>query len=123
MRRSTRLFWRALHLHCPHCGGGNLFRSWFRMRAHCPACGLPLEREAGAQVGSYMFSIIVAELVFALVLAILLVITWPYPPWTIIQAGMIVLMVVLPVLFYPFSKTLFLALDLWVRPPSRDELS
>jgi uncharacterized protein (DUF983 family) len=93
------------------------------MRAHCPACGLPLEREAGAQVGSYMFSIIVAELVFAFVFGILLLLTWPHPPWTIIQAGMILLMVVLPVLFYPFSKTLFLALDLWVRPPSRDELS
>ena len=70
-----------------------------------------------------MFSIIVAELVFAIVLAILLLFTWPDPPWGLIEAGEIGLMIVLPLFFYPFSKTLFLALDLWVRPPSRDELS
>jgi hypothetical protein len=32
-------------------------------------------------------------------------------------------MVLAPVLFFPFSKTLFLAFDLLFRPPSHDELS
>jgi hypothetical protein len=43
-RRALLLFWRAERLRCPNCGGGPLFRSWFRMRPYCPACGLPLER-------------------------------------------------------------------------------
>jgi hypothetical protein len=40
------------------------------MRPYCPSCGLPLERgEQGYQVGSYMFNIIAAELIFVLFLA------------------------------------------------------
>jgi hypothetical protein len=41
---------------------------------------------------------------------------WPSPPWTLLQYGGGALMVVAPFVFYPFSKTLFLAMDLWVRP-------
>lgn len=122
--RSLRLFGRALRLRCPNCGGGPIFRSWFRMRVHCPACGLPLERgDQGYQVGSYMFNIIAAELVFAAIFLAILVATWPTPPWDLLQYGGIVLMVLAPVVFFPFSKTLFLAFDLLFRPASPDELS
>jgi uncharacterized protein (DUF983 family) len=122
--RGPRLFWRALRLRCPNCGGGPIFRSWFRMRRHCPACGLPLERnEQGYQVGSYMFNIIAAELIFVLVFLAVVLATWPAPPWEVLQYGAIALMVLAPVFFFPFSKTLFLAFDLLFRPPTRDELS
>jgi hypothetical protein len=30
-------------------------------------------------------------------------------------------MVITPFAFFPFSKTLFLAFDLWVRPPTESE--
>ncbi|MBA3522773.1 MAG: hypothetical protein H0T90_09760 [Gemmatimonadales bacterium] len=43
-RQVGRLFWRALRLRCPNCGGGPIRSSWLRMGAHCAACGLPLER-------------------------------------------------------------------------------
>ncbi len=48
----------------------------------------------------------------------ILVYTWPNPPWTPLLYGGIALMIVLPALFYPFSKTLFLAFDLVFRPPT-----
>jgi hypothetical protein len=35
--------------------------------------------------------------------------------------GGIALMIILPVLFYPFSKTLFLAFDLVFRPPMPED--
>lgn len=70
-----------------------------------------------------MFNIIVAELVFAFLFVVVLVVTWPDPPWNLLQYGGIVLMVVAPFLFYPFSKTLFLAFDLLFRPPTPEELS
>ena len=70
-----------------------------------------------------MFNIIAAELIFAAIFVGVLLWTWPSPPWNLLQYGGIVLMVLAPVIFYPFSKTLFLAFDLLVRPPSRDELS
>jgi uncharacterized protein (DUF983 family) len=123
-RYAVRLFWRALRLRCPNCGGRPIFHSWFRMRRHCPACGLPLERgEQGYQVGSYMFNIIAAELIFALCLLAILLWTWPSPPWSLLQWGGVILMVLAPVLFYPFSKTLFLAFDLLFRPATPDELA
>ena len=124
VRRALLLFGRAIRLRCPNCGGGPIFRSWFRMRPYCPACGLPLERgDQGYQVGSYMFNIIAAELIFVLVFLGTVLVTWPSPPWHLLQYGGIILMILAPVLFFPFSKTLFLAFDLLFRPATPDELS
>lgn len=53
-----------------------------------------------------MLNIIAAELLF---------LTWPTPPWTLLQYGGLVLMILAPFLFFPFSKTLFLAVDLLFR--------
>ena len=123
-KRAPLLFWRAIRLRCPNCGGGPLFRSWFRMRPYCPACGLPLERgDQGYQVGSYMFNIIASELLFVLVFLGVVLVTWPSPPWRLLQYGGIILMILAPVFFFPFCKTLFLAFDLLFRPATPEELS
>jgi uncharacterized protein (DUF983 family) len=83
----------------------------------CPSCGLALERkEEGYVVGAYMFNIIAAELVFVGIFVLALVILWPDPPWTLLTWAGAVLMLLMPVLFYPVSKTLFLAFDLIFRP-------
>ena len=122
--RAIALFARALRLRCPNCGKGRLFTSWFRMRPRCPVCGIAVERgEEGYQVGSYMFNIIAAELVFAAVFIGVVVLTWPTPPWTLLQYGGVALMVIAPFIFFPFSKTLFLAFDLFFRPAGRDGLA
>jgi uncharacterized protein (DUF983 family) len=124
MKRAFLLFWRALRLRCPNCGGGPIFRSWFRLRPYCPSCGLPLERgEQGYQVGSYMFNIVISELIFVLLFLGIVVLTWPSPPWRLLQYGGIALMILAPIIFFPFSKTLFLAFDLLFRPATKDELS
>ena len=44
MKRVVVLFARALILRCPNCGGGSLFRSWFKLKPSCPTCGLRLHR-------------------------------------------------------------------------------
>ncbi len=122
LRRLGQLVSRALRLRCPNCGGGPIFRSWFRMGSQCPVCHLSLERgEEGYQVGSYMFNIIAAELVFGATFIGVLLLTWPSPPWNLLLYGGVTLMVVLPLLFYPVSKTLFLAFDLIFRPPGPDD--
>lgn len=118
------LFSRALRLRCPHCGAGRVFTSWFRMRESCPVCGLRFERgEQGYIVGAYMFNIIAAELLFALVAAGVIVATWPSPPWTALQWGGAALMIAAPLICYPFSKTLFLAFDLLFRPARPEDFS
>jgi uncharacterized protein (DUF983 family) len=122
IRRATALFARACRLRCPACGGGPLFVSWLRMCPNCPQCGLGLEREPGYQVGSYMFNLITAQSVYAVVLGVLLLLTWPDPPWAVLTWAGVAGMLVFPVLFYPLSKTLFLALDLFVRPLEPEDL-
>jgi uncharacterized protein (DUF983 family) len=121
---AARLVGRALRLRCPNCGQGRLFLSWFRFRERCPVCGLKVERgEEGYQVGSYMFNIIAAELLFAAVFLAVVAATWPAPPWTLLDIGGVALMIVAPFVFFPFSKTLFLAFDLAFRPATADELA
>ena len=117
LRRAGLLIGRAMILRCPNCGARGLFATWFRMKASCPSCGLRLDRgERGYQVGSYMLNIIAAELIFMAVFLGILFATWPNPPWTVLQYGGALLMVLAPVALYPFTKTVFLAMDLTVRP-------
>ncbi len=116
------LLGRALRLRCPTCGGGPLFHSWLRMRDRCPTCGMRLERgEDGYIVGAYMFNIMAAELSGGAIFLLVLAATWPDPPWNLLLWGGGALMIILPFLFYPFSKTLFLAFDLLLRPASDED--
>ena len=115
--RAVRLVVRALRLKCPNCGGGGLFRRWFAMAERCPSCGLHLERhESGYAVGAYMFNIAAAEGLAVAVMVGLAALTWPDPPWDLLLYGGVALMIVAPMVFYPFAKTLFLAFDLAIRP-------
>jgi len=68
-----------------------------------------------------MFNMVAAELIFAAIFLGILLYTWPAPPWNWLLYGGVALMVILPVLFYPFSKTLFLAFDLIFRPATAED--
>jgi len=99
-----------------------LFTGWFAMRAACGSCGLRTERgEQGYIVGAYMFNIVAAELLWALMFLAILASTWPAPPWDLLLWGGGALMLALPFLLYPFSKTVFLAFDLLFRPVADTE--
>jgi uncharacterized protein (DUF983 family) len=114
---------RALTRRCPHCGSGGLFHGWFRARERCPRCGLRLLRgDEGYAVGTYLFNLVVAELVLFAVMAAVIVATWPDPPWDLLQRWSLVLMVAAPLAFYPFARLLFLAFDLAFRPVRPEEL-
>jgi uncharacterized protein (DUF983 family) len=109
---------RALRLRCPGCGGGPVFVSWLRMCPSCPSCGLRYDREpqGGYWVGSNTINLFATEAVFAVVFTGSLFLTWPDPPWDLITWGDVALMVLFPVFFFPYSKTLFIAVDLTFRP-------
>jgi uncharacterized protein (DUF983 family) len=121
-RRVTAVFTRALRLRCPHCGGGPIFVTWSHLVPNCPVCGLGLERgEHGYWLGAYFFNLMAVETVFTVWFVGFLVWTWPNPPWQLFQVSTIVLMLLVPFAFFPFSKTLFLAFDLLVRPPTEED--
>lgn len=111
-----------MRLRCPHCGGGPIFTSWSRLLPVCPVCGLGLERgEQGYWLGAYFFNLMAMETVFSVWVVGFLWETWPDPPWDVLQISTAVLMVLFPIFFFPYSKTLFLAFDLLMRPPDEPD--
>jgi len=99
--------------------------SWFQIRAGCPACGLRLERDEESEywLGAYTLNFIVTEVLFAAGLLGVLVLTWPEPPWTAILWGGAAQMILTPIVFYPFAKALWLAIDLMFRPPTPEDFA
>jgi uncharacterized protein (DUF983 family) len=119
----TQLMVRALRLRCPHCGGANIFASFFQLAEQCPSCGIRLERgETDYFVGAYLFNLMAVELILFVCVCGFVFVTWPNPPWDLITYVTAVLMLAGCVLCYPFAKTTWLAVDLAIRPLSPEEL-
>jgi uncharacterized protein (DUF983 family) len=121
--RALRLYWRALLLRCPHCGKGRVVQSWFRLHPRCPVCGIRTERgEEDFFLGSMMFNIILSEGLFIAFVIGLIVVRWPDVPWGFLQSWAILLMAAAPFLVFPWTKTLWLASDILIRPVTREEM-
>ena len=121
-RSIPRYFLRALRLRCPYCGGGPAFVRWLRMLPACTNCGIRFDRgERGYWLGAYLANCIAVMVVFTVWWTAVLTITWPDIPWAFLNASTFAWMLVTPFAFYPFSKTLFFAFDLAVRPPEEED--
>ncbi|HEY0581226.1 MAG TPA: DUF983 domain-containing protein [Chloroflexota bacterium] len=118
--RFARLVWRALRLRCPNCGQGRLIKGWFGLRERCPVCQVWLEREEGYFLGAMAVNLIIGEFVPVFGAVAIVISTWPNPPWQFLQIGVPILMGVFPIVLFPFSRMLWLALDWTFRPPTRD---
>ena len=81
----------------------------------CPRCGLHFEREEGYWTGAIMVNLAVTELAFLIAFIGALVVTWPDPPWVGVLIFVLAVNGVVPIAFYPFSKTLWVAGDLAFR--------
>lgn len=122
--RLVRLTLRALRLRCPHCGRGTMFQTWLREREHCSKCGLLLNRGLSDYfIGGYLVNLIVAELMVVAGLVGVLLWTWPEVPWTALKWGLVLMMVPAPFLTYPYSKAVWLAIDLHFDPPSAEDFA
>ncbi len=114
---ALRLLWRVLRLRCPRCGGGPVRRHWLRMRDRCGACdGMLARGEADHFLGAMLLNLVVGELLFAAVLVAILVATWPLPPWSALERWAPIGALAAPVVLFPFTKLLWLGVDLLVRP-------
>lgn len=114
---------RAMTLRCPHCGSRGVLESWFRLKERCPRCKLHLHRDEGDYfLGAYVIMLITVELLFAFGFLVVLLVTWPDPPWAAIQWVGFFLLAASVLVAYPFAKTLWLAIDLMFRPVSSSEL-
>ena len=82
------------------------------MAPRCPRCALNFDRGEGFWLGSLAINLGVTEATFAVVLVGGIVLTWPDVPWAWLAVASVLTNVIVPVLFLPFSKTIFLAVDL-----------
>lgn len=115
--RAVRHLARGATLRCPNCGSGGLFRRWVVMEPSCPGCHLKLDRgEADYFLGAYTINFVAAELLIVIGAGLGIWWMWPDVSWDWIMWGLILLMIPIPILFYPFAKTLWLAIDLTFRP-------
>jgi hypothetical protein len=100
-----------------------LFRGWFQLADRCPSCGWRFERKGdeGFAMGAMAVNFILSEGVFAALLVTAFIVTSPDPPVTLLTLGGIAVNVALAMVFYPFSKTIWAALELLLRPPTVEE--
>ena len=107
--RLTRALGRAIRLRCPRCGATRLFRGWFQMAESCALCGLKFERAQGYFVGAiyvnYAVTVILAIGGFFLLWAGLGLSTGAQ------LAVLVPIVVVFPLWFFRYSRSLWLALE------------
>ena len=114
------MFVRGLRVRCPRCGGKKLFKSYFKLKERCPTCGYKIDREAngGFWLGGYVMNTAIGESLLAIWLIIFAgyIIAHPDAPvaWWLVVA--IILALVPPVLFFPMSRTTWMAVDLMIHP-------
>ena len=120
--RTLRLFGRGFLLRCPNCGKGPVLEGWFKLRAKCGTCGLRLLRGEHDRVMGSVFILftLVALVCYALIVVALSV--TETTPWDLLDTGLPLLALVLVVALFPFSKLLWLAFDLMMRPVTPEEL-
>jgi uncharacterized protein (DUF983 family) len=106
---------RALLRHCPRCGAGHLFRHWFWMVDHCPRCGYKFTREEGSSLGAYVinfgFTIGALAILMMFYIAQLASDTANVSTLKWLLAAAILAFAV-PAICYPFSWTIWTAIDL-----------
>ena len=88
-----------------------MFRRWITMVPDCPTCGLHFERLEGYWLGSVVINLAVTQGLFLALFVTLVVGTWPEVPWTTVLITLVTVNAVVPILFHPVSRTLWVALD------------
>lgn len=116
-----RLLARGARRRCPLCGAGGLFSGWFTLVERCPSCAHCFEREEGYWLGAMVWNLAVTEAAFGVLFVGGMVLTSPEVPWTGLLVAALVVNAVVPVVFYPWSKTLWMATELCLHRPEPSE--
>lgn len=107
-----RILLRGLLKRCPRCGEGGLFTRWTEMVEACPRCGLIYEQEDGYWTGSLTINTVVTLFLFGFIILVAAIATWPDTPVLLLVGAGMAGGIIFPVFFFPYSRTLWVALDL-----------
>jgi uncharacterized protein (DUF983 family) len=115
---------RAITLRCPWCGSFRTFlRGWFRRYPRCRTCGIAWRREEGFELGAVTMNTVLTFGALTIFMVVGFVLTVPDVPVFGFVVALMVIGILMPILIYPFTYTLWLALDLTVHPPDAKELA
>lgn len=112
----TTLVSRGVRRRCPNCGSQGVFVGYWKLVPHCPTCGHRFMRDPGYWVGAVIFNTALTIIAFLLTFALFLLATWPEVPWDWLAPTAIGVTIIVPVLFYPWAQSLWMAYDLYVHP-------
>jgi uncharacterized protein (DUF983 family) len=111
---------RGVRKRCPRCGERRIFRSRLQLIERCPTCDLRFEREEGGFLGAMTLNYVAAVLVWVAVLALVLLFTVPDVPVVPLLAASVVVLAIMPLWFFPRSKTLWAAIEFLVHRSDPD---
>ena len=106
-----QIFWRGITRRCPRCGAGKLFHHYLQLVPDCPRCGLHFEREEGYFGGALAVNIGIVMAIFICTFVGIMIATVPDVPVGLSLVVLVPIMALGPVVFYPFSKTIWMAVD------------
>lgn len=111
---------RALRRRCPLCAGRRAwFEGWFRKAERCHTCGLDWDRnQDGWELGAMMVAAAITGGTIMVSIVVGIVATYPDIAVVPMLAVGAAIAVVVPVVTYPITYTLFSAFDLAVHPPT-----
>jgi uncharacterized protein (DUF983 family) len=105
---------RGLRKRCPRCGRRRIFGSWFHLIERCPNCTLRFEREQGGFLGAMTINFLVSIVMWVAMFVVVLFFTVPDVPVAPVMIASVVVLVAVPLWFYPRSKSIWAAIEFLV---------
>ena len=122
-RQLFTLIGRAIRLRCPHCGVGAVLHGYATVNDRCAHCGFRFTRSSDSYFsGAMLTNLAVAEGLFAVVFATVLITSWPNVPWDTLTWLMPLGVALAPVVLLPFAKVCWLTFDVAFRPVTPEEI-
>jgi uncharacterized protein (DUF983 family) len=113
------MLWRGARRRCPWCGGkGAFFEGWFTKADRCRTCGIGWQRGyEGFELGAMTINVMAVFGLLIAGIAVGVVATSPDVPVLPLVLALGAGGLVLPIVAYPVSYTVWQAVDLLMHPP------
>jgi uncharacterized protein (DUF983 family) len=116
---------RSLMRQCPRCANRSAwFTSWFKQGERCIGCGIKRTRDTdGHELGSMTVASVVNIVLIMVAMGIAIALTAPDVPVLTLYIVLASAALVFPVLTWPVTHTLWMAIDLVARPMGVEEIA
>jgi uncharacterized protein (DUF983 family) len=116
---------RSLLRQCPRCANRSAwFSSWFKQGERCIGCGIKRTRDTdGHELGSMTVASVLNIVLIMAAIGIAIALTAPDVPVLTLYIVLASAALVFPVLTWPVTHTLWMAIDLVARPMGVEEIA